>query len=102
MDTARSELVRGFQGMLRRELKISPSVSRRAVILGTVADIKRTLPDVNAPKGLQPDGYWLKSTKLANRPVLLVTASTDRGVLYGVFALLRRIALQQPLSPSIH
>ena len=97
-DSARAELIRGFHGMLQRELKIAARVSHPAIVLGTVADLKLAFPEFKAAVTLQPDGYWLNSTQFSGTPVLLVTAVNDRGVLYGVFALLRRIALQQPLS----
>ncbi len=56
------------------------------------------------------EGFWLKSTKLDGFDCLIVAGGTDRGVLYGVFALLSKIAqrrrtsrhldeIQQPYAP---
>ncbi len=55
------------------------------------------------------DGYWLKSTHIGKQECLVITAVTDRGVLYGVFAFLSKIArgesiaaldeIQQPHAP---
>jgi alpha-glucuronidase len=95
LDTAGAELIRGFHGMLQRDLRPTPSVSSSAVVLGTVADIKRIFSA--APTQLQPDGFWTKTTKLSGKPVLLIAGGSERGVLYGVFAVLRRIALRQSL-----
>ena len=47
---------------------------------------------------LEPDAYHVKLIRSADTPYLVVTADTDRGVLYGAFALLRRMALGQPLT----
>ena len=41
--------------------------------------------------GLGDEGYRVGQVTLGNRRVLLVTANTDRGVLYGSFALLRHL-----------
>ena len=38
---------------------------------------------------LGTEGYLVRSVLLGGRPVLLVTGNTDRGVLYGAFALIR-------------
>lgn len=47
-----------------------------------------------APAGLKPDGYSLKT----DAGKIVITGSNDRGVLYGAFALLRKIALGESLS----
>ena len=40
---------------------------------------------------LGDEGYLIRSVKLGDRAVTLVTANTDRGILYGAFALLRHL-----------
>ena len=52
------------------------------------------LPDVH----LAPDAFWLKSAADGPLHYTVVTASNDRGVLYGAFALLRRIALGEAIT----
>ncbi len=54
-------------------------------------------PTCPFPPDLIPDGYWLKAAAIQGHNILLVTASNDRGVLYGTFALLRAIALHQSI-----
>jgi alpha-glucuronidase len=46
---------------------------------------------------LQPDGYWLRTTQRNGHQMLLVMGSNERGVLYGVFDLLRKVALRQSI-----
>ena len=41
---------------------------------------------------LGDEGYAIRSTTIDGRPTLLVTGNTERGVLYGSFALLRHLA----------
>ncbi|UYY59251.1 alpha-glucuronidase family glycosyl hydrolase [Sphingomonas sp. S2-65] len=47
--------------------------------------------------GLGDEGYLLRSATVAGRPVTVIAASRPAGVLYGAFALIRRLQLCQPL-----
>jgi alpha-glucuronidase len=61
------------------------------------------------PSNIREDGYWLGVAEVAGFSCVVIAASNDRGVLYGVFALLSKIArnqdvltvdeLQQPYAP---
>ena len=51
----------------------------------------------NFPKRLGEDAYVLKAVRIGGHSVLLVVSSNDRGVLYGTFALLRKVALGEDL-----
>jgi alpha-glucuronidase len=94
--TAQVELGRGFRSMLGRELTAATRISRPAIVVGTIADLNDAF-HIKEPAGLLSEGYWLNTTVLSAKPVLLVAGKDVHGVLYGVFALLRRMALQQPL-----
>ncbi len=83
--SARNELIRGIRGMLGSTERIG-APSEPAIVLGTLG----TLPQPFAlSAALPPDAYWLKTV---NRSIV-ITAQNDRGVLYGVFGLLRKLAL---------
>ena len=107
IQAAQAEMIRGVRGMLGRTLRAETSVpDESAIVLGTLAALRQTMPEIPpdlkegaSPKeNLKEDGYWLKSIEVRGRPCLVVAAPNDRGVLYGTFALLRRIALQQPVT----
>jgi alpha-glucuronidase len=86
--TARDEVIRGIRGMLGRTLRIPPSASTEPSIqIGTLAQLRLQAT-------LAPESYWLKSS---GRNILIAGAD-DRGALYGAFALLRKIALGEPLA----
>ncbi|TXC71193.1 alpha-glucuronidase [Sphingomonas ginsenosidivorax] len=76
---AAAELRRGLTGM-----------HTSAIMLAKAAD-----PGVAALRlpvaSLGDEGYLIRSVTLRGRAVTLVTANTDRGVLYGSFALLRHL-----------
>src|SRR5579859_1582842 len=110
LETAQSELARGIQGMLgktvRDESRLSPQAS---FILGTLQEIQAVVPEIRTPGALAADSFWLTRAQVHGFPCVIIAGSTDRGVLYGVFALLSKIArheslatlndLQQPYAP---
>lgn len=96
MMSARAELMRGVRGMLGRDLRAETALpASDCIVLGTLAEIERAAPGIELPRTLAEDGYILKATRARGRSALLVASSTDRGVLYGTFALLRKLALGQ-------
>lgn len=97
--TAQQELVQGVFQMLSKTLR-SAVASRLdgAIVLGTFSDLHTLAPDLRPPEKLGAEGYWLKSASIHQSKCLVITAATDRGVLYGVFALLSKIARSESLS----
>jgi alpha-glucuronidase len=97
--TAQQELVQGVAQMLGRTLRVGTNSSlENAMVLGTLTDLHTVIPALNPPQDLRADGYWLKSTKIRGTECLIVASATDRGVLYGVFALLSKIARAENLA----
>lgn len=96
VSSARGEIIRGVRGMLGRTLRFSNHVvPEDIIVLGTVTAIKKEFPQLSGPADLGDDGYWIKSAVLGARDVLFVAGQSERGVLYGSFALLRRMALHE-------
>jgi alpha-glucuronidase len=99
IETAAQEANRGLRGMLGKTLRVQTQLPNEDyILLGTVASVKRALPGLSPPASLQEDGYLLRTTASGGHSILLVTALNDRGVLYGTFALLRKIGLHQDLT----
>jgi len=110
LKTAQQELVRGIAQMLGKTLRVGPGSSlENAIVLGTLMQLRARAQQFHPPQDLSADGYWLKSAKIHGSECLVITASTDRGMLYGVFAFLSKLArgesvvaideLQQPYAP---
>ncbi len=96
---AQDELIRGTRGMLGRTLRAANEIpGESAIILGTYDVLPGLLPTLGKLPDLSPDGYWLRSISVEGKNHLVVAAPTERGVLYGAFALLRMIGLQQPIA----
>jgi alpha-glucuronidase len=99
VESARQELLRGIRGMLGRTLRTDSRVpAGDAIILGTVADLRQAAPQFPPAADLPADAYRLRTVRIGAARYLIITAANDRGVLYGAFALLRKIALGQPVS----
>ncbi len=90
--TAQDEMVRGFIGLLGRPLRKEKSIRERAIILGTVAEIHKLAPKFRPSGSVGEEGFLLSGLEVHGFDCLVVTSSTDRGVLYGAFALLSKIA----------
>ena len=99
LHTAQQELVRAVAQMLGRTLRISGgSPPDHAIVLAKLTDLHALDPVLQPPQDFRADGYWLKRANIHGSECLIVAAITDRGVLYGVFALLSKIARAESLA----
>src|SRR5947209_7210862 len=109
LKTAQQELLRAVALMQGRKLQVESGLSpQSAIILGTFAQLHSLAPELHTPEDFRADGYWLKRAKVNGRECLIIAARNDRGVLYGVFALLSKVVqgetlpideVQQPYAP---
>ncbi|MCG6922496.1 MAG: glucosiduronase [Acidobacteria bacterium] len=92
--SAREELIRGIRGMLGVTLRVEARIpAESAIVLGTVTDLHAADPGL-APEGwIGPEGYRLWAITEGNARRLVIAGADERGVLYGAFALLRKISL---------
>jgi len=97
--TSQAELIRGLRGMLGRTLRAGKGLpSERSIVLGTLADVRSAAPGLSAPKTLRADGFWLSTGRVHGYDCIVIAGETDRGALYGVFTLLRKIAFGEDLT----
>ena len=97
--SAQGELVRGIRGMLGRTLRIQTALPGEPALVHRHAGRPQAVrAAVEARGDLPPDGYWLTTATLGGVTHMVIAASNDRGVLYGAFALLRKIALGEPIA----
>src|SRR5215472_11325546 len=108
--SSQEELVRRIRGMLGRSLRVESNIPReRSIVLGTLPVLLETTPGLRPPQELRDDGFWLANARINGFDCLVVTAPNERGVLYGVFSLVSKIArgealthlneVQQPYAP---
>jgi alpha-glucuronidase len=93
---AAAELQRGLRGLLGRDVPLTAELRDGIILLGTprsalVAELKLPLA------GLGSEGFVIQSVRRGGRRYTVIAANEDQGLLYGTFALLRRMQLRQPL-----
>jgi alpha-glucuronidase len=99
LESAKAELIRGIRGMLGKTLRDDKTLPREnAIVLGTLSALQSAEPGISASAGLPEDGFLLVAERVHGFDCLIVTATNDRGVLYGVFALLSKIARNENVS----
>src|SRR5579862_3273252 len=95
--SAQQELIRGLRGMTGRTLRAQAGLPQEsAILLGTFAQLAQLAPELRLNATLPADSYWLKTVASGANRYLVVAAPDERGVLYGAFALLRKISLGEP------
>ena len=109
LTAARDEMVRGVMGMMGRTLRLDGRVNEKALILGTINGIRKIVPGFQTPKLLEGDGFLLASRRVRGFDCIIITSTSERGVLHGVFAFLSAMArgenvialdhISQPLVP---
>ena len=97
LESARQELSRDINQMLGKKLAQQIAIRGNDLILGTTESLKGRIPELHHPRVLEKDGYFLTWVRIGGTDSLVITALNDRGVLYGAFALLRKIARGESL-----
>jgi len=91
--SAQKELQTGLQGMLGQDVHVTEHLPHKsAFVLGTRADLITALPRLKIPSDLPAEAFWLSRQHIRGLDYLIIGGGSDRGVLYGTFSLLSRIA----------
>jgi alpha-glucuronidase len=100
LDSAQRELILGLHSMLNVEFTSAsdPFSHNPSIILGTIESVREIFPDKHPPENLPEDAYWISEIPGPHFSSILIAGKNDRGVLYGVFAVLSRIARAQSLN----
>jgi alpha-glucuronidase len=69
-----------------------------ALVLGRAEDIAAVFPEIQRLHSVSADGFRLRTVQRGGSKYLLIIGGNDRGILYGVFTLLARIAEASDLS----
>jgi alpha-glucuronidase len=90
--SARNELIHGLEGMLDERLHVDGwTPGKDCILLGTIDRVKTFFPDFIRPINFTGDDFWISAESGAGRSVI-ITSPSERGVLYGTFAFLGRVA----------
>jgi len=96
----KTELQRGLNGLLGRELPIKPAGQTRNTL---VVVTRREFGEAKIPEftgvldSLGPEGYAIRELKIGGGKTLVIAANEDRGLLYGAFGFLRALQTHRSL-----
>jgi alpha-glucuronidase len=93
---ARDELIRGIRGMVGRDVRSAVVLGGpRTMVIGTAAQLAQggSAWAISGPLGR--DGYAIETVRDGAATYTVIAGESDRAVLYGAFAYLRRLALGQ-------
>lgn len=94
-----SEMVLGIRSMLARTLRMDTKLpDEAAFVLGTVGEVQAQFPQWKPVGQLRPDGYCLTTLRADRHTYWIIAGSGPRGVLYGTFHLLQKIAERENVS----
>jgi alpha-glucuronidase len=99
IQSAQQELIQGIRSMLSRTLRQERGItSESSIVIGTLDEIRQRAPQFSLAANLAADAYWLRTVRANGAVYTVITAQNDRGVLYGSFALLRKMALGESIT----
>ena len=99
---ARDEVTRGVRGIIGRELTPAGGIGREsALVLGTVARLREAGAPFVLDRVPGKDGYAIETVRRGAVTYTVIGGDNERGVLYGAFAYLRKLALGQ-LGGDLH
>jgi alpha-glucuronidase len=102
LGAVRAELRRGLRGLLGREPHLWQHPPRSAdgfLAVGTPEEMEMIAESVSVEtvESLDDGGFHVRSAEWEGADCVVVTAPTDRGLVYGTFHLLRLMAIGEPI-----
>jgi alpha-glucuronidase len=100
LDAARDELAEGLRGLLDQSIPVDATLETDgSIVIGTpsTSPIVASLGLASQLKAAGDEGFVLRAAKVNGKRVMVVAGNRDVGVLYGAFALLRRVQTMQPI-----
>ncbi len=100
MITIKNELENGLRGLLATTYTINATTSPKTTLFAgtaTALDLGQISNEKIMLQGLGTEGFII-STTLLGQGKIVITANTDKGVLYGVFHFLRLLQTQQDIT----
>lgn len=95
------ELVRGINEMLGITPIVNDSVDKTTfIIVGTLGkhEVIDGVVSIDEQKSIQEDGFLIKTVNTVDKSFIVVTGKSDKGILYGVFSLLRLFRTQTEMT----
>ena len=97
INAARSELMKGIEGLLGKKLLLQNTLSNGCLITGTPSS-STIIASLSLQQQLQQtgqEGYLILTKQINSKSCIVITANNDIGILYGSFRLLRLLQTHQ-------
>ncbi|HKZ65420.1 MAG TPA: alpha-glucuronidase family glycosyl hydrolase [Chitinophagaceae bacterium] len=97
---AKEELGKGLNGLLGKNIPVKNSL-QNGVILAATATQLPVITQLISKESLAAagtEGFIIRSVNYQGKKIILITANSDIGILYGSFHFLRLLQTQQPVS----
>jgi alpha-glucuronidase len=98
LKSAAAELSDAVSRMLGFQFRLTTDAGNEpCIVLASLRNLPDWLPQLSDTRMPHEGGFWLKTVPMKRGAHLVITGSDDREVLYGTFALLRKLALHEPI-----
>jgi alpha-glucuronidase len=101
LQAARDELKNGLSGLLGTTIPEVDNVNKDGIVMAGAFDNFPQLKDANLKSRLLKagdEGFVIATEKISGKNVIVITANSDIGVLYGVFHFLKLLQTHQAIS----
>jgi alpha-glucuronidase len=90
--TAVNKLVKGIDNLYGSSPLIGGNSTDAAIVVGTADQVRSAYSALNLPSKLLPEAFWITESDSGGKRIVLIVGGSERGVLYGAFALVRKLA----------
>ena len=100
LEAAKTEILKGFNEMLGLRPQSVKLVDKPTLVIGVYSSLNlpQNIISESVIKQTGSEGFLLKSVFINSKKCILITAQTDKGVLYGVFNFLKLLQTHQSVS----
>lgn len=93
---AKDEMLNGLQGLLDKKITVVNTLMNATVFAGTVQNsIIHSILSNDEINKIGKEGFVIKTASINQKKIIVITANTDIGVLYGCFHFLRLLQTHQ-------
>jgi len=97
INVAKQELTTAIKGLLGYQIAEKSTINDGSLFLVKSSDLKKyNFSFVDVPEN--PEGFLIKTTTINGKRIILITSKTDVGILYGAFAFIKQLQLQQNIT----
>ena len=90
--TAVHEIVKGIDNLYGSLPLIGGNSTDAAIVVGTADQVRSAYPALNLPTMLLPEAFWIGESDSGGKRIVFIVGGSERGALYGAFALVRELA----------